>query len=313
MTKENWRSHYLENQITSENHFKQRRQIVTNLGLALGSAMLGSTFSSNTYAACNIDKNLIKTPPLKPNYWDEITRYNNYYEFTTNKEVVHLLSEELTTNPWTITIEGEVRKTITLDIEMLIKKFGSEERIYPLRCVEGWSMVIPWQGFSLCHLLDLAQPTSQAHYVEFVSLHRPEQMIGQRKDTLHWPYTEALRLDEAFHPLSFLATGLYGKPMPAQNGAPLRLVVPWKYGFKSSKAITHIRLLKEKPATSWNRAAPSEYGFYANVNPHVAHPRWSQTRENRIGSLKKQRTLLFNGYADQVAHLYKGMDLSVYF
>jgi len=327
-------THFTEEHITSEELFINRRKIVSQLGLSLGTALAGqflpasvaiaSAGSANaissrdksnlTNSSCHNSSVLIKNQlNLKPNSWDEITRYNNYYEFTTNKEVVFILAKELKTNPWTLTIEGEVKNNIILDIESLNNKFGIEDRIYPLRCVEGWSMVIPWQGFSLCKLLDLVQPTSDAKFIEFVSLHRPAEMIGQRQSSLDWPYREALRLDEAYNPLTFMATGMYGKSIPAQNGAPLRLVVPWKYGFKSAKAITHIRLLKEQPQTSWNLAAASEYGFYANVNPNIAHPRWSQKRENRIGELRKKPTLLFNGYAEQVAHLYKGMDLSVYY
>jgi len=304
---------YSDNDITVEEHFINRRKIISNLGLALGTALTGSVLPVNTYAACSLNTHHKHPQKLKSNSWDEITRYNNYYEFSTNKDVVFMLAKELTLEPWTLTIEGEVKENITLDIDTLNKKFSTEDRIYPMRCVEGWSMVIPWQGFSLCKLLDFVQPTSDAKFIEFVSLHRPEEMIGQRQNSLPWPYREALRLDEAYNPLTFMATGLYGKNLPPQNGAPLRLVVPWKYGFKSAKAITHIRLLKEQPTTSWNLAAASEYGFYANVNPNVAHPRWSQQRENRIGELRKKRTLLFNGYADQVTHLYKGMDLSVHY
>ena len=311
MNNKSWLNIFSENDITKEVDFKNRRQIITTMGLSLG-AIASSSLLPMTATACNI--NIDRNPQqLKPNSLNEISRYNNYYEFSTNKEVIHVLAKELKTEPWTLTVEGEVKKPLTIDIDSLMKKFGSEDRIYPLRCVEGWSMVIPWQGFSLCHLIDLAQPNSDARYVEFISLHRPEEMIGQRGGGLEWPYKEALRLDEALHPLSFLATGMYGKSIPSQNGAPLRLVIPWKYGFKSSKAITHIRFLKERPQTSWNIAAASEYGFYANVNPHVAHPRWSQKRENRIGEIRKKRTLMFNGYEKQVAHLYKGMDLSVNF
>lgn len=322
MNKQPWLSrftdnHFTDNQITSEADFKNRRKIISNLGyglgLSLGSTLSSSLFSANASAACTTTAKHLNQTSLKANSWNEITRYNNYYEFSTNKDVVHILAKELTTNPWTLTIEGEVKKSITLDIETLNKTFGVEDRIYPLRCVEGWSMVIPWQGFPLCKLLALVEPNSDAKYIEFVSLLRPEEMIGQRTGALNWPYTEALRIDEAYNPLTFFATGMYGKSIPPQNGAPLRLVVPWKYGFKSAKAITHIRFVKEQPKTSWNIAAASEYGFYANVNPQVSHPRWSQKRENRIGELRKRRTLLFNGYADQVAHLYKGMDLSVHF
>ena len=314
MNKNTWRDRFCDNDVTSEEMFNNRRRIVSSMGLAMGAALVGAA-SPSIVSACAtpFSSDDIGSNALEPNSWKEITRYNNYYEFSTNKEVVHLLAKELTTQPWTLTVEGEVNKPLTIDVDSLIKKFGSEDRIYPLRCVEGWSMVIPWQGFSLCQLVNLVQPNSDARYVEFTSLLRPEEMIGQRGDGLEWPYREALRIDEALNPLAFMATGMYGKKIPAQNGAPLRLVVPWKYGFKSAKAITHIRFLKEQPTTSWNIAASSEYGFYGNVNPHVAHPRWSQKRENRIGEIRKKRTLLFNGYADQVSHLYKDMDLSVHF
>jgi len=244
-----------------------------------------------------------------PNTLEQIGRYNNYYEFSTNKEVVWKLAEDFQPLPWTLTVEGEVEKPRTWALETLLSRFAQEDRVYRLRCVEGWSMVIPWRGFSLARLLQEARPTSRAKYVEFVSVLRPQQMPGQRRPTLPWPYTEALRIDEAMHPLTLLATGLYGQPLPAQNGAPLRLAVPWKYGYKSSKAITTVRLVEAPPATTWTRAAPSEYGFYANVNPAVPHPRWSQKRELRIGELSKRATLPFNGYAEQVASLYAGMDL----
>lgn len=295
-------------EITGENTFQQRRKFLQQL---LATGLVGLTgnhvLASN---ACELDLAEIsdKLTPYK-----SVTRYNNYYEFTTNKKMVVHIAKELTLKPWTIQIEGEVEKPITIGMEDILKNFSQEERIYRLRCVEGWSMVVPWNGFSLCELLKQAKPTSDAKYVEFVSLHRPEEMIGQRRDSLNWPYREALRIDEAMHPLTMLVTGLYGKELPAQNGAPLRLAVPWKYGFKNPKAITHIRLLKEQPQTSWNIAVPSEYGFYGNVNPSVAHPRWNQRRETRLGELSKRNTLPFNGYADQVAELYKGMDLKKYF
>jgi sulfoxide reductase catalytic subunit YedY len=249
----------------------------------------------------------------RPSALDEITSYNNYYEFSTDKKAVRILAQELTTDPWTIAIEGEVAKPFSIGLKDLMRRFPAEERIYPLRCVEGWSMIIPWSGFPLCKLIELALPTAHAQYVEFTSLYRPKEMIGQRQSSLAWPYVEGLRLDEAMHPLAFLATGLYGQALPKQNGAPLRVVVPWKYGFKSAKAIVKLRFTRDLPQTSWNRAAPDEYGFYANVNPDVAHPRWSQRRENRIGELHKRPTLAFNGYADEVAALYAGMDLSKFF
>jgi methionine sulfoxide reductase catalytic subunit len=248
-----------------------------------------------------------------PNTFDQISRYNNYYEFSTNKEVIWKLAEDFKPLPWTLTVEGEVDKPRTWSIEDLVKRFAQEDRVYRLRCVEGWSMVVPWRGFSLAALLKECLPNSRAKFVEFVSVLRPSEMIGQRMNTLPWPYTEALRIDEAMHPLSLLVTGLYGQPLPNQNGAPIRLAVPWKYGFKSAKAITRIRLVESAPVTSWMQAAGTEYGFYGNVNPEVPHPRWSQKREVRIGEVAKRATLPFNGYADQVASLYIGMDLARHF
>lgn len=295
-------------EITDENVFQQRRIFLQSL---LAAGLVGYT-AGGLLADTRCQ---FKLPQIsdKLSSYKSITRYNNYYEFTTNKKMVVHIAKELTLTPWTIRIEGEVEKPLTIGMEDLLKKFSQEERVYRLRCVEGWSMVVPWTGFSLCELLKQAKPTSAAKYVEFVSLHRPEEMIGQRLTSLDWPYREALRIDEAMHPLTMLVTGLYGKELPPQNGAPLRIAVPWKYGFKSPKAITHIRLVQSKPKTSWNVAVPSEYGFFANVNPAVAHPRWNQRRETRLGELSKRNTLPFNGYAEQVAELYKGMDLNKYF
>ncbi len=234
--------------------------------------------------------------------------YNNYYEFSTDKKAVKVLAQALTTKPWTITVEGEVENAFTVDADDLARLFGSEERIYRLRCVEGWSMVVPWSGFALNRLIARARPTSRAKFVAFESLQRSSEMIGQRSAGIGWPYREGLRMDEAMHPLAFAVTGLYGQPLPKQNGAPLRLALPWKYGYKSAKAITRIRLVNAQPATAWNQLAPSEYGFYGNVNPEVPHPRWSQARENRLGELQKRPTLPFNGYAQWVADLYQGQD-----
>lgn len=245
--------------------------------------------------------------------YEDITNYNNFYEFSTNKQAVARKAKEFITRPWTLAVEGYVNKPKTYDLDELLKLIPVEERVYRLRCVEGWSMVIPWLGFSLARLISQVEPTSQAKYVHFITLYDPAQMPNQSTGVLDWPYIEGLRLDEAMHPLSMLATGLYGKPMPAQNGAPLRLVVPWKYGFKSIKSIVKIRFVESQPATTWNLAAPDEYGFYSNVNPDVSHPRWSQARERRIGEFGLRDTLLFNGYSDQVAHLYDGMDLKRYF
>lgn len=287
-------------EITPENVYLNRREFIRGLiagGLALATQPLMAGDSDNE----------VLTP------YKSITQYNNFYEFTTNKEMVHIIAREFKSSPWQLKIEGEVEKPLTLDMDALKAIAPEEERIYRLRCVEGWSMVIPWLGIPLHKLINATKPLSSAKYVEFVSVMRPEEMIGQRQSTLPWPYTEALRIDEAVHPLTLLVTGLYGKPLPNQNGAPIRLAVPWKYGYKSIKSIQTIRLTEKKPTTSWSRAVPSEYGFYGNVNPDVPHPRWSQKREIRIGELRKRRTQLFNGYADQVASLYAGQDLKALF
>ena len=244
-----------------------------------------------------------------PTPYDAITTYNNFYEFGTDKSDPSQNAGTLRTRPWTVSVEGEVLKPKVYDIDDLLKRYPTEERIYRHRCVEAWSIVVPWDGFPLARLLNDVQPTSHAAFVAFTTLYDPDQMPGQRTDVLTWPYVEGLRLDEAMHPLTLLSTGLYGKPMPNQDGAPIRLTVPWKYGFKSIKSIVKIRLVRERPPTTWNIAAPDEYGFYANVNPTVDHPRWSQARERRLGEFFRRATLMFNGYADQVAPLYSGMDL----
>jgi sulfoxide reductase catalytic subunit YedY len=241
--------------------------------------------------------------------FDAVTGYNNYYEFSTDKEAVAPLAKNFVTSPWTVAVGGLVNKPKTYGVEELLAKFTQEERIYRLRCVEGWSMVIPWLGFPLANLLREVEPMSGAKYVRFETLHDPKRMPGQNAGWYRWPYAEGLRLDEAMHPLTILSTGLYGKTLLPQNGAPIRLVVPWKYGFKSIKAIVKIDLVEEQPVSLWMAAAPNEYGFYSNVNPEVPHPRWSQAAERRIGELNRRPTLLFNGYADEVAPLYAGMDL----
>lgn len=247
--------------------------------------------------------------PDKPTPLQDVTRYNNFYEFGVDKESPAKVAASLKTRPWSIAIEGEVHKSGIFNIDALLRLIPLEERIYRFRCVEGWSMVIPWIGFSLAELIKRVEPTGNAKFVEFVTLHDPEQMPGQRTAVLEWPYREGLRLDEAMHPLTLLTFGLYGEVLPNQSGAPARLVVPWKYGFKSIKSIVSIRFLEKQPVTSWMRAGPKEYGFYANVNPAVNHPRWSQAKERRIGEFFKRPTLAFNGYAEQVAGLYTGMDL----
>ena len=245
--------------------------------------------------------------------YEDITHYNNFYEFSTDKLEVANKARQFVTRPWTVAVEGLVHKPQVFDIDDLLKISPPEERVYRHRCVEAWSMVIPWVGFPLAKLLDQVQPTSQAKYVAFESLADPKQMPNVRSDILDWPYVEGLRMDEAMHPLTILASGLYGETLPPQNGAPLKLVVPWKYGFKGIKSIVRIKLVEDQPPTTWNIAGPSEYGFYSNVNPNVDHPRWSQKTERRIGEFGRRDTLMFNGYGEQVAQLYSGMDLKKYY
>ena len=277
--------------------------------MLIAGMLTGSSFLDRTvYAKDGLTSDDENAGALKATPIELITNYNNYYEFSNDKKAVKVLAQDLTLHPWTITVDGEVENPFTIDIDDLTKLFAMEERIYRFRCVEGWSMVVPWTGFSLARLIDRARPTSRARFVAFESVHRRSEMPGQRAGSLIWPYREGLRIDEAMHPLTFAVTGLYGKPLPKQNGAPLRIAVPWKYGFKNPKAIVHIHLVPSQPATSWNVLAPSEYGFYGNVNPLVSHPRWSQQRENSIGEMKKHSTLMLNGYADQVAHLYAHND-----
>jgi sulfoxide reductase catalytic subunit YedY len=239
----------------------------------------------------------------------DVTTYNNFYEFGTDKGDPAENAHTLRTRPWTVALEGEIKRPQVVDLDTLMKWFPSEERVYRLRCVEAWSMVIPWVGFPLGALIKRLEPTSRAKYVAFTTLLAPDQMPGQKTSALEWPYVEGLRLDEAAHPLTLLAVGLYGQALPNQNGAPIRLVVPWKYGFKSIKSVVKLRFVEQQPPTSWNRTAPREYGFYSNVNPDVDHPRWSQKKERRIGELARRPTLPFNGYASEVASLYAGMDL----
>ncbi len=270
-------------------------------GLAAPSVLAGEKLPGVAKSAYVTDEEL--TP------YESATTYNNFYEFGTAKEDPSLYAKELRTRPWSVTVEGECARPGTYALEDFLKPHALEERVYRLRCVEAWSMVIPWVGFPLGDAIKRFEPTGNAKYVEFTTLLDPEQMPGQRRPVLDWPYVEGLRMDEAMHPLTLLAVGMYGEVLPNQNGAPLRLVVPWKYGFKSIKSIVKLRFTEEQPGSTWNRTAPDEYGFYSNVNPERDHPRWSQARERRIGEFLKRPTLPFNGYADQVASLYTGMDL----
>jgi sulfoxide reductase catalytic subunit YedY len=294
---------YKYSEITPEVIYNKRRKFIKSVGLGVGSISLSTfPFLGNAYSQNKTDLTT----------YQDITTYNNYYEFGTGKGDPFKNSKEFKTKPWDVTIEGEVDSPITLSAEEIISLLPSEERIYKLRCVEGWSMVIPWMGFSLSKLLNKVSIKNSAKFVEFESVYDPEQMKGQRYPVLNWPYKEGLRIDEAMHPITTVVTGLYGKPLPNQNGAPLRIFLPWKYGFKSAKAIVKIKLVKKMPVSSWMRSSPREYGFYSNVNPNVSHPRWSQATERVIGEgilSPRIETEMFNGYGDEVANLYSGMDL----
>lgn len=297
-----------ENLVTPQELFEKRRSFI-KLGVA-------SLVSSGAIVELLAKEGLTSNENLKLNTFEQITSHNNFYEFTTNQSKVKDLAHTLNTDNWKITIDGLVEKPFTIDLDELVKKFGTEERIYRFRCVEGWSMVVPWNGFSLASLVKYAKPLSNAKYVRFETLYDensfPDQKRG-RFGVIDYPYVEGLRIDEAMNDLSFLATGLYGQTMPKQNGAPIRLVVPWKYGFKSIKSIVKISFVENEPLNTWQKENPKEYGFYANVNPNVDHPRWSQKKERVLGSFLKQNTLMFNGYENEVAHLYKDMDLRKYF
>jgi sulfoxide reductase catalytic subunit YedY len=302
-------------EITPKEVYFSRRDFIKAAGVIAGSAALVACAPESSESAQEVPVNSAYVDELgnAANTFEEITSYNNYYEFSTNKEAVKPLAENFNPLPWTVEVYGLVNKPATFGVEDLLKLFPQEDRIYRLRCVEAWSMVIPWQGFPLAGLLNLVEPTSDAQYLRFETVYRPEEMKGQGGAFYPWPYNEGLRIDEAMNDLAILATGLYGEPMPSQNGAPIRLVVPWKYGFKSIKSIVKIELTTERPNTLWSTVAPNEYGFFANVNPTVDHPRWSQASERRIGELNRQETLMFNGYGEQVADLYKDMDLQLHF
>ena len=297
-----WRSELKQSDVTDEQVFVNRRHLLAGLA---GIGLAGGLPSALSAAQ--------RAEELVPNEWEDITSYNNYYEFGTGKSDPAKYAGALTTAPWSVEINGLVDRPAVYHLEDILQKMAIEERIYRFRCVEAWSMVVPWNGFELADLLNMAGVQSQANYVAFQTLYRPEEMRGQNYPVLDWPYVEGLRLDEAMHPLTMMANGIYGKQIPNQNGAPLRLVVPWKYGFKSIKSIVKITLTDTMPPTSWSLANAREYGFYSNVNPQVDHPRWSQATERRIGGglfAKRQPTLMFNGYQEDVAELYKDMDLT---
>ncbi|MFK7763784.1 MAG: protein-methionine-sulfoxide reductase catalytic subunit MsrP [Roseobacter sp.] len=297
-----WKNTLKDQDVTDETVFLNRRQLMGAAAAGVGMAATGAAQAQDD--------------PLEPNSWEDITEYNNFYEFGTGKTDPVSFASALTTDPWTVTIDGMVDRPADYAFEDIMKAMTVEERIYRFRCVEAWSMVIPWNGFELADLLNLAGVQEGAKFVRFETLYRPEEMRGQNTNWIDWPYVEGLRLDEAMHPLTMMATGIYGRDIPNQNGAPLRLVVPWKYGFKSIKSIVKITLMDKEPVNTWQALQASEYGFYANVNPNVDHPRWTQATERVIGGgLFQPRipTLMFNGYADEVASLYDGMDLTRFF
>jgi sulfoxide reductase catalytic subunit YedY len=304
-------------EITPKSFYLNRRKFLAGATLAGVAAATGAGLrelispSTTAQAGNKIDgikKSAFSTTETVTPYKD-VTTYNNYYEFSTDKDGPAKLAQNFRTRPWKVKIDGLVDKKQELDVDTILKMASPEERIYRHRCVEGWSIVVPWVGFSLSELIKRANPTSKAKFVEFTTILDPSQMPGQQRNVLQWPYVEGLRMDEAMHPLALLCFGMYGEDLPNQDGAPLRIVVPWKYGFKSAKAIVRIRFTDRQPLNTWNISAPSEYGFYSNVNPNVDHPRWSQAKERRLGEFFKRPTLMFNGYADQVASLYAGMDL----
>jgi len=320
-------------EITPESQYLNRRSLLKTMGIFSASAILAACRSQNstTLAGDSVEAPRIPLTGVTPTPFpsqkgssdrpsdefgdlatpvDVIENYNNFYEFSQDKEAVARLSQDFVTQSWTVSVGGLVNKPNTYGVEDLIKLCGEEERVYRMRCVEGWSMVIPWLGFPLHKLLADVEPKAEAAYVQFETLNDPQQFPNLSSKLYEWPYVEGLRIDEAMNDLTLLSTGLYGKELPAQNGAPIRLVVPWKYGFKSIKSIVKIELVKWKPITFWMKAGPEEYGFYSNVNPKVSHPRWSQSSERRLGELERRATLPFNGYEEEVAHLYVGMDLS---
>lgn len=338
----NSRSHnrfrVLESEVTPEHLFLNRRQFMVGAGSAVGALALAACAMPMPETAGEPAEGAVavNAPPLEDlpaplaheeptasadtdelgdslNAYDEITTYNNFYEFSTDKAAVSRLSSDFVTRPWEVEVTGMVNKPTVFNIDDILTKFDQQERIYRLRCVEAWSMVIPWVGFPIAQILNEVEPTADAQYLKFTTVERPEQMPGQRSHILDWPYVEGLRLDEAMNDLAIFATGMYGKQLVPASGAPFRVVVPWKYGFKSIKSIVKIELVDEMPTSTWMGAAPNEYGFYANVNPDVNHPRWSQATERRIGELGRRDTLEFNGYGDEVASLYEGMDLQANF
>src|SRR5712692_6617784 len=308
-------------EITPKSLYLNRRKFLAGTAITGAAALAGvglrEISSPSAVARANEKIDGLQKSPFSTSEqitpYESVTNYNNYYEFSTDKYEPANLAKNFKTRPWTVTVEGKVMKPKTFDVDEVMKMAALEERIYRHRCVEAWSIVVPWVGFPLSVLINQVQPTSKAKYVQFVTDLDPQQMPGLRRGGLEWPYVEGLRMDEAMHPLAILCFGLYGEVLPNQNGAPIRMVIPWKYGFKSAKSIVKIRFVEKQPDTAWNKQNPGEYGFYSNVNPEVDHPRWSQATERRLGEFGKRKTLLFNGYGDQVAQLYAGMDLRKYY
>jgi methionine sulfoxide reductase catalytic subunit len=311
------RSDIKSSEITDKKLYLNRREFIrttTGTAVAAAAGMIGAEALVEAKGAPHGRKlpNIKKgapSPDEKLNSWEDITSYNNYYEFGTDKSDPAATSGKFKTEPWTVTIDGECNKKGVWNLEDVLKGETLEERVYRHRCVEAWSMVIPWVGFPLANLIKRCEPTSKAKFVEFSTLYDPKQMPGVRSPVLRWPYFEGLRMDEAMHPLTLMVVGLYDEVLPNQNGAPLRLAVPWKYGFKHVKSIVKVKFVEKQPLNTWQESAPNEYGFYANVNPQVDHPRWTQASERRIGEFLKRKTLMFNGYGDQVASMYSGLDL----
>jgi len=304
-------------EITPQSLYLNRRTFLAGMAIAGAAAATGvglrEIVSPSTAALAGSKINGIQKSPFSTTEaitpYKDVTNYNNYYEFSTDKDGPAKLATNFRTRPWKVKIDGQVEKKQELEVDAILKMAAPEERIYRHRCVEGWSIVVPWVGFSLSELIKQVNPTSKAKFVEFTTIYDPGQMPGQQRQVLVWPYVEGLRMDEAMNPLTLLGFGMYGEDLPNQDGAPIRIVVPWKYGFKSAKAIVRIRFTEKQPQNTWNISAPQEYGFYSNVNPTVDHPRWSQAKERRLGEFFKRPTLMFNGYGDQVASLYTGMDL----
>ena len=301
-----------EHQITNKALFDNRRKIMKSM-ISLPFIFSSNLFSMPSRQKLKFNKDIEYSTNEETNTIKQITSYNNFYELGSGKRDPMLNANMLQTNNWKLTIDGLVEKPLVLDADDLIKKFQLEERIYRLRCVEAWSMVVPWIGFELKRIMDIVKPLSNAKYVAFQSILDREHLPGQKRNILNWPYQEGLRIDEAAHPLTLISVGLYGQVLPNQNGSPVRLIVPWKYGFKSIKSLVKISFVEKEPICTWNEEAPNEYGFYSNVNPHVAHPRWSQKRERRIGDFRKRDTLMFNGYSKFVNNLYDNMDLKKHF